>query len=69
MADAPPTKATLPSFTLTEYFDFLLRGLTPRSIFANVLALAWILAASALVRWLSRVRRVRANREEDATTQ
>ena len=51
-----PTRRVLPTYTLGEYAAYFVRNLTPRTIFANLLALAWILAASALVRWLTRMR-------------
>ena len=47
------------SQTLTEHIQFLVRNMTPRSLFANLLALGWILCATRMVRWLNRVRGAR----------
>lgn len=41
--------------TTGEHLAFLWRNLTPRTMFANVIALLWVLAAGRLIRWLARI--------------
>ena len=38
--------------TLGGHLNFLMRNLTPRTLFANAVALLWAWAASKFVRWL-----------------
>lgn len=50
----PPT--VMLERTLQEHVAFVLRNLMPRSVFANVVALVWIVVVSWFVRWFIRVR-------------
>ena len=47
---------TMPWITRTtsEHFAFLWRNLTPRTMFANGIALLWVLAVGRLIRWFAR---------------
>ena len=45
--------------TFGGHVQFVLRNLTPRSVFANVIALLWIFLVSRFVRWFMRRRRLR----------
>lgn len=54
----PPASDDGPKFitrTLSEHAAFFLRNLTPRTLFANGLALLWFACAFRMVRWLRRV--------------
>jgi broad specificity phosphatase PhoE len=46
--------AMLPQRSASDLVSFLGRNLTPRSLFANIVAFLWIIAVSAFVRWLKR---------------
>ena len=43
--------------TLEEHAHFVIRNVTPRSVFANLLALMWLVCAGKLVRWVTKMRR------------
>ena len=49
-----------------EHCAFFLRNLTPRTVFANVVAFIWIIAMSWFLRWLSRLRAAAASRSKDS---
>ena len=49
--------------TLEEHAHFVIRNVTPRSVFANLLALMWLVCAGELVRWVTKMRR---NADKDA---
>ena len=43
--------------TLEEHAHFVIRNVTPRSVFANLLALMWLVCAGKLVQWVTKMRR------------
>ena len=50
--------------SFSEHCAFFLRNLTPRTVFANVVAFIWIIAMSWFLRWLSRLRDAAAARSK-----